>query len=243
MKVNHFLYRHTAWYFALFFIVVLWAFWPGYYSRLHDQPDFRNHTHGLAMSLWCLMLIAQAYLIRRQRYHLHRVLGKWSYVLMPVLIVLTFNLIHSRLQPEGALSTMDLVSMALMVNGALALTTIYLLAIYHRKRPLIHARYMICTIFPLFTPLTDRLIYRNFRSLIQYAPTIEGNPVVPAFGFLLADLLVLGLILWDWKNYKRLDVFPWVLAILIAYHVSLFTFYKFDFWQRFGTWFLSLPLS
>ncbi|MDZ4707936.1 MAG: hypothetical protein SH818_05990 [Saprospiraceae bacterium] len=120
MKVNNFLYRHTAWYFLLFFIVVLRAFWLSYYSHLHDQPDFRNHTHGLAMSLWCLLLITQAYLIRRQRYQLHRVLGKWSYVLMPVLLILTFNLIHSRLKPEGILSTMDLVSMAHMVNGALA---------------------------------------------------------------------------------------------------------------------------
>lgn len=243
MNVNHFLYRHAAWYFLIFFILVLWAFWPSYYSQVHNQPDIRNHTHGVAMSLWCLMLIGQAYLIRRKRYHLHRVVGKWSYVLMTILIGMTFNLIHSRLQKEGPLDTMDMISLALMVNGTLALIAIYVLAIYHRKRPLIHARYMICTIFPLFTPLTDRLIYRNFRSLIQYAPTIEGNPIVPAIGFLLADLLVLGLLVWDWKNNKRLDVFPWVLAILLSYHISLFTFYKFDFWQSFGQWFLSLPLS
>jgi len=243
MKVNQFLYQHAAWWFIGFFILVLWAFWPSYFSKLHQQPDIRNHTHGVAMSLWCLMLITQAYLIRRKRFQLHRVIGKWSYVLMTFLIILTFNLIHSRLQKEGPLGTMDLVSLALMVNGTLALMAIYGLAIYHRKRPLIHARYMICTVFPLFTPLTDRLIYGHFRPLIQYVPTIEGNPIVPIVGFLMADLLVLGLILWDWKNDKRLDVFPKVLIILLIYHISLFTFYKFGFWNDFGVWFLGLPLS
>lgn len=176
MQLNKFLYQYSVIWFILFFLFVLWAFWPSYFSHLYEQPDIRNHTHGVAMSLWCTMLITQAYLIRRKSFQLHRVIGKWSYVLMTFLILLTFNLIHSRLQKQGPLGTMYLISLALMINGTLALIAIYGLAIYHRKRPLIHARYMICTVFPLFTPLTDRLIYGHFRPLIQYVPTIEGNP-------------------------------------------------------------------
>lgn len=243
MNLNQSLYRHSVWYFVLFSIVVVWAFWPSYYSQVQRQADFHNHTHGIAMSAWILLLIAQAWLIRIRKFSIHRTLGKLSYLVMAILIILTFNMIHSRMQTSGALSKMHLVSMALMVNGTLSLIAIYGLAIYYRKQPLVHARYMICTIFPLFTPLTDRLIYRNFQPMIAYAPTIDGNPIVPFFGFLLADLLVLGLLLWDWKSNARLDVFPKVLIILVLYHISLFTFYKLPIWNSFSNWFLSLPLS
>ena len=74
-------------------------------------------------------------------------------------------------------------------------------------------------------------------------PTIEGRPIAPVAGFLLADLLLLLLVYWDWKTHQRLDVFPKVLALLVIYHISVLTFYRFAVWEKFGNWFLSLPLS
>ncbi len=243
MKTNRFLYDYSVVVFVLFFVFALWAFWPGYFSHLGDQEEVRYHTHGIAMTLWCMMLIGQAWLIRKKRFVLHRRLGTLSYFLMPVLLILTLNLVHHLLSDQEAWNPVSLYSLALMVNATIVLAILYGLAIYHRRRPLLHARYMLGTVFPLFTPVTDRLIYGHFKPLLNYMPTIEGRPIAPVAGFLLADLLLLLLVYWDWKTHQRLDVFPKVLALLVIYHISVLTFYRFAFWEKFGNWFLSLPLS
>ncbi len=243
MKTDRFLYDYSALVFVLFFVFALWAFWPSYYSHMGDQEEVRYHTHGIAMTLWCMMLIGQAWLIRKKRFVLHRRLGSFSYFLMPVLLILTLNLVHHLLSSRERWDNISLYSLALMVNATIVLAILYGLAIHHRRRPLLHARYMLGTIFPLFTPVTDRLIYGHFKPLLNYMPTIDGRPVAPVAGFLLADLILLFLVYWDWKTHQRLDVFPKILALLLIYHGSVLFFYRFAFWEKFGNWFLSLPLS
>jgi hypothetical protein len=101
---------------------------------------------------------------------------------------------------------------------------------------------MIASVFPLFTPVTDRLIGRYLPSIVALVPRVGGSPVVPTAGFLLADAILIGLSLWDWATNKRV-VFPVALGVLVLYHASVLTFYQFGFWQAFGRWFVSLPLS
>jgi hypothetical protein len=102
---------------------------------------------------------------------------------------------------------------------------------------------MVCTVFPLFTPVTDRLIGAHLPALVQLVPRMDGAPILPVVGFVLADVLLIGLTVWDWAANKRLDVFPVALAIVAAYHVSVLTFHVLPFWEDFGLWFLRLPLS
>ncbi|MBK6479512.1 MAG: hypothetical protein IPF93_14950 [Saprospiraceae bacterium] len=63
------------------------------------------------------------------------------------------------------------------------LSFLFALAIYHRKHPGLHARYMVSTIFPLFTPVTDRLIHHHFKPILALVPKLEGIPLVPTAGF------------------------------------------------------------
>lgn len=241
--LNKHLYQNGVFFALGFFVLALWAFWPSYYSHLNNLEEPGLHFHGLAMTTWCLLLIAQAFLIRVKKYALHRFVGKVSYVVFPFIVVATLNLIHYRFQGVQQLAGIHLSNIALMVNATLLLAILYGMAIYYRKQPLTHARYMICTIFPMVTPVTDRLIHHHFRSLLAYVPRIEGYAIAPAAGFLLADVLVLGLLIWDWRTHKRLDVFPVVLVLLLLYHASVLYFYQFSFWRSFSQWFLSLPLS
>jgi len=241
--MNKFLYQKSAFWLILFFVIAVFGFWKSYYSFPDKDISFNQHFHGISMTLWCLMLIGQAFLIRAKKYNIHRVVGKSSYLLFPILIFSTFLLIHAGLSGRGFINTPVLHNLALMVNATVALVIIYGLGIYFRKDRLTHARYMVCTIFPLFTPITDRIIYNYIRPLVQYAPTIEGNPIVPFYGFLLANLILIGLVIWDWKSNKRKDVFLIVLGILLLYHISVFTFYQFGFWEGFGSWFLGLGLT
>ncbi len=235
MKLERTIYQNSPFYFIVFFLFMLTGFWFTYFTKLLDQENYRMHMHGVTLILWCLMLISQAYLIRTKRYSLHKTIGKFSYVLVPFLVFTTLDLLKYRL-PEK-LGTMDFFSVALVVNALIAFVIFYVLAIFYRKKSAIHARYMICTAFPMFTPITDRIQYIYFPSTISYLPTIEGNPIAPVVGFALADLLLLALSIWDWRSHKRLNVFPLALVVLLLYHFSVMTFYKFEFWKTFSNWF------
>jgi uncharacterized membrane protein YozB (DUF420 family) len=236
------LYRHGLRLFTIFGLGMLVAFWPSYFSRLSSQSTFHPHAHGLTMSLWVLLLIAQAWLIARGRRQMHRSTGLVSYALVPALVVAAVNFLHFRVRDAADLGDSGLLFVTLVVNALVAFLVLYGLAMWYRRQPAVHARFMIASVFPLFTPVTDRLIGRYLPSLVALVPWVGGSPVVPTAGFLLADVILVALSAWDWTTNKRL-VFPVALGVLALYHASVLTFYQFGFWQAFGRWFTALPLS
>lgn len=240
MKLEKTLLRQSYFYFIGFFILVVAAFWMTYITRISEQPNYRMHLHGFALTLWCLMLISQAYLIRSKNNALHRRIGKFSYVLVPFMLFTTLDLLHYQLSKVERLNVMDYLFMALVVNALVAFVILYGLAIYNRKRSGLHARYMVSTVFPFITPATDRIIGVHFPSLIPHLYTVEGNPVLPIVGFFMVDAIVIALIIWDWRSHKRWNVFPLVLIVLLAYHYSVLNFHKFGFWKTFSEWFVGL---
>lgn len=56
---------------------------------------------SVAMALWLLMLISQAFLIRTDRRTLHRLAGRASYVLVPLIVLSTLSLAHLRVRESG----------------------------------------------------------------------------------------------------------------------------------------------
>lgn len=243
MNLNKILYKDIAIYFVIFFLLAIWAFWPNYFSHILTGIESHIHVHGITMSLWCLTLITQGFLIRSKKYKTHKIIGKFTYVLAPLILISGFNTAHASIVGNEEHNGPYYSSIALMFNSLLFFGLMYGLAIYHVKKPLVHARYMVSTLFPMFTPLTDRLIYFNFRSIVSFFPAIEGQPMVWLFGFALANLILIGLAIWDWKSKKRSYIFLTVLGINIIYDISVISFYKFSVWQRIGDWIMSLPLS
>jgi hypothetical protein len=194
------------------------------------------HLHGATLFLWCLMLIIQPFLIRKKMNLLHRRIGKFSYVLVPTLVFTTFDLLRYRIKQQPAI---DYTFVALVVNALIAFIILYGLAIYYRKKSAVHARYMLCTIFPFFTPATDRIISIYFPSTLEYFPMLNGQPNVMLFGFALADAILIALCIWDWKSHRRLNVFPVALLVLLFYHYSVNTFYQYNFWKTFSDWLIN----
>jgi len=245
------LYRHSARFFVLFLALTLWAFWPSYFARLFDQPNLWFHAHGIVLALWLLLLVVQAQLIRTRRRVWHRRLGKVSFVLAPAVVLVTAVFVHQRvgggvdaatLEALPALPSAVLTSLALMLLSLVSFAVLYGLAIAARREPLTHARWMVCTVFPLFTPVTDRLIAAHLPSLVPFMPQIEGRPILPVAGFAAADLILIALAWWDWGAHGRRDVFPVALAVLLLYHLGTLTLHRVPLWNAFGVWFLGLPL-
>ncbi|MEP7266461.1 MAG: hypothetical protein ABI844_02460 [Saprospiraceae bacterium] len=191
------------------------------------------------MTIWVLLLIIQPFLIKLNLRKLHRTIGSVSYVLVPIILISIFKLlIHN----SGGMKVVDDFSLsfvALVTNAALAFAILFGLAIWYRKRSDIHARFMICTVFPMMTPVTDRLIAHHWRELIPMAPTIGGTPILPFFGFVFSDLLLLGLLIWDWRSNNRKDVFPVALLIVFLFQISVFSLYHFTWWEHFCLWLLN----
>ncbi|GEM_PF-728268 len=243
LKANKHLYRYSGIYFVVFFILALIAFWSSYYSRLTASMDFEVHFHGITMTLWCIMLISQAFFVRFKKFSWHRFSGRLSYILVPLVILSGFNIAHYTIENVPVGHPARYYQSALMFNSIVVFAIIYGLAIYFRKKPLQHARYMVCTILPFITPITDRIIFKYIPALVDYAPTADGIRMVPALGFLLGQVILISLILWDWKKNKQLNAFVIVWIPLTIYHLSVLHFYQYPFWHSFTEWLMSLPLS
>lgn len=245
MNVTNALIRNSVTGFAVFFGFMVLAFWPSYFSRLLAQQSYHAHAHGIAMVLWCILLIAQAWLIRTGQRKLHRAVGKLSFALVPIIVLTTVNFIHFRLSdiPVPQLPSAAFYVLALILNALVAFVILYALAIHHRDNAPLHARYMASTIFPLFTPVTDRLIGAHWPSLVPLVPRIDGAPVLPVVGFILADAILILLVILDWRSKRRLNAFPIALAVLLAYHASVLTLHDIAAWRSFCSWFMNLPLS
>ena len=235
--------RNSVWLFGVFALAMMVAFWPSYYSRLGSQPSPSVHAHGLAMSAWIGLLVAQAWLIRTGRRATHARVGKLSYVAAPMVVIATLHFAHFNLAVVPVLNAGALQFLALVFNALVAFVILYGLAMYFRKQPALHARYMIATLLPFFTPVTDRLSARYAPSLFSVVPAVNGAPFIHAVGFGLADVMLVALAIWDWRANRRADAFLVALGVLVMYHVSVMTFSRLPFWLAFGTWFQSLPLS
>jgi hypothetical protein len=102
---------------------------------------------------------------------------------------------------------------------------------------------MVCTLFPLVTPVSDRLIATYSPAVIGVLPQTGGGQQLPIVGFLAADLILVALAAWDWRVNRRHDVFPVALGVLLVYHIGTLTLHRVPAWNAFCSWFLSLPLS
>ena len=228
------MYRSAVFFFVLLALFAVAGFWPSYLSRLGEVREFRVHYHGIATALWILLLITQAYLMRSGHREMHRRTGRISFVLAPLVVFSILTLAHVRLRDSGAAPSEELlyffyVQLMLSVLFALA----YGLAILHRRDPQRHARYMICTALTPIDPIFARLFYVHLGI---------DRPLGQFLTFAIIDLILVALIWWDWRNRRRLIVFPAMLAVFVAAQVPTFFFYRQAWWQAFAVWYGQIPI-
>jgi hypothetical protein len=235
--------RNAATVLAGIFLFSIWGFWPSYFSRLLET-GWREHFHGITLVSWCMLMVTQAYLIRSNQRPLHRRVGKLSYLLAPLVVISTIALAHSR-YPQDELTVFAFYGLALPTGLLAQFLFAYGLAIYHRRSPAIHARYMVCTTIPLVPPIFDRIMafYLLPPPQAAFMPHIGTDPLYSLISYSVADLALVGFSIWDWRHRKRLNVFPVVLAAFVAFQGLGFVLHRMAFWRSGVEWFLNLPLS
>jgi len=119
MRTHNKLFHNSGFSFIILLFLAIIGFWQSYFSRLFSDIDNYTYFHAITMLLWVGMLITQAFLIRFKKRSLHRFIGKFSYGLLPVLIISLILLAHSRIVigEDGILPTLYIVFTTFIVGN------------------------------------------------------------------------------------------------------------------------------
>jgi hypothetical protein len=226
--------RNSVYFFAALGLFAVAGFWPSYVSRVHQETNLHVHLHGVAMALWCLMLITQGYLIRSDYRPAHRLVGIFSLILVPLIVFSTLSLAHFRVQAAGKEPSTELLYFLYVQLSLLAVFVLaYVLAIANRRTPSIHSGYMVCTALTLVDPIFARLLYNH----LGITP-----PLAQVLTYALIDLILLWLIVWGRRQPRPVTLFPAMLAMFVVAQIPTFFLFKTPAWHAFAVWYGSLPI-
>jgi hypothetical protein len=85
MKLENAINQRSHLFFAGSFVLMLIGFWFTYFTKILDHENYHMHSHGIMLILCCLMLLIQPFLIRARMNSLHKSIGKFSDVLVPLM--------------------------------------------------------------------------------------------------------------------------------------------------------------
>lgn len=215
-------------------LIALLGFWPTYFSKFFNgTADFTQyiHAHATVMMLWVFMLIAQPILIRKGQLSWHKILGKASYILFPLVIIAGALLAHHRAEFETNLAR----DLFIPFKDIVVLLVAYGIAIYHRKDVAIHARGMIATAIPFLEP-----------ALVRFLGNVlpDSSPIPPyTWTVLIMDFILIGLIIRERKEKRGRWVFPLILGLYLIIQFILFSGAEIPGWKSLAEWFARLPLT
>lgn len=227
-------FKYVDYYFLSFIVLVIIGFWPTYFSKFFDgTADFNHyfHFHAITALLWVLFLIVQPMLIRLKRFRIHRLIGKLSYILVPLLIISVLLLAHSRIDPNTENLPWRL---WIPFKDLIIFSFGFGVAIRFRKKVPIHARGMIVAGMALIEPTFVRLIV-NVIGIEQ--------PLGYYLGIAPVYLILLILIIKESKKEKYSWVFKWALGLFLFIHIIRIFKITLPLWDDFAYWFISLPLT
>ena len=128
-------YKNLSIFFIIMLSFIVLGFFRTYFSLF---PTFNGITtiqnfHGITLLCWFAMLIIQPMLIRYGKYKWHRILGKASYILMPLVLISLYLTVrggyirHTKELPDEIDSLTG--ALALDFGNIIAIALFYILAI------------------------------------------------------------------------------------------------------------------
>ena len=242
MQKSYNIYYNLGYWFLFLVVLAIAAFYTSYLSVIFQPTIALIHIHFTLMALWMVTLVAQPFLIKYKKLRVHRMLGKISYLLVPLVLASAFLMMRHGYYRDYKLYTqqasdgiiqLDNDGVLRMIRAMSALPFIwfflfiifYGLAIINRKKSSIHARFMLATALALFGPIIDRITFRIDMIASKFPPE--------SVAFFAADL-VLAILLWKDYKGKRPTRTLWIcLLTYLALQVFYFTITDTVGWQGF----------
>lgn len=207
-------YRHAPYYILVCIAVIFAGFWESYFSVWGKVP-WQFHAHGVAASIWVLMVLAQSWTPHHDQLSLHRAVGKSSLLLFPFLIGGLAAIID--LTAKGFVAADSPVRVQFggefLIGLGLAMAAyvvLYYRALKFRRKVWVHSGYMLATPLILFeSPLS-----RVFGTWLP-AFTIRGpqdfHLIISSIEWAMAVELVV--IAGIWLKYRE-KAYPFLVAAL-----------------------------
>ena len=170
------------------------------------------------------MLIVQPVLIRRRQYKLHRAIGKFSYVLVPV-IVISIVFIAKEAYLKGAAAPDQSKVLAGLFTPFFQIVDfvwLYVLAIINKRNAPAHMRFMITTSLAIMGAGVRR-IFNHYLGMTTAHQFI--------YAFLIIDLVLAGLIIYDIRNKKKLKPYLISAAVIVGSQIAFYTLPGTALWQ------------
>ena len=147
-------YPRASYYMLGVIAIILIGFWPSYFAAGREAP-WQFHAHGIAASLWVLMVTAQSWTAQRKaQLPLHRAVGMASLFLFPFLIGGLAAIIDRQASNYAAGEPLHMLYgpgfMAGTMVAMAAYVTVYYRALKYRRKVWVHAGYMLSTPLILF---------------------------------------------------------------------------------------------
>ena len=216
-------YRNAPYYVLACIAVIVAGFWPSYFAAKEAVP-WQFHAHGVAASIWVLMVLVQSWTVHKEQLPIHRAVGKSSLILFPFLIGGLAAIID--LTAKGFVAADSPVRTTFggqfLIGLALALAAyvvLYYRALKYRRKVWVHSGYMLATPLILFESPFSRVLGHwvpplNSPDLATMIPSIEwamaaelviiaaiwlkyrekANPFLVAAGFIVGQMLTMGLL-------------------------------------------------
>lgn len=208
-------------------VIVLIGFARTYYLKgLFSTPPLPSrfvHLHGIVMTAWVALFIAQVSLVAKRRTKTHQRLGVLGGVLAALVVVvgvLTGLYAAARESPPGPFALQFLV---VPLGDMLVFAVLIAAALYFRRRLDVHKRLMLLAAVNMLAPAIAR-IPLNF---------IANGGALAFFG--LTDLCLLAFVAFDTIRHRRLHpAFLWGTVFIIAMQPLRIGLATTDVWLRFA---------
>jgi uncharacterized membrane protein len=225
----------AGFYFIGLLIIAFLGFWKTYFSRFFygsNDYSFYFHFHAAMMLTWTAILIIQPILIRKKKLQIHRLIGKLSYFIMPLLLISVLFILNITLKriPVNEIRFADILS---PFRDLLFLSIFYTVAVIYKHRIQIHARAMIATGIVFIEPSLGRFLGG------QVFQSILGAYI--AWGIILAVLITL--VVFDWKQKSGRWIFRSMLVVFILSYSITLSGAQFPLLDSGVKWFGKLPLT
>jgi hypothetical protein len=225
-------YKNIVYLFIVFSIIILVGFYKTYFAKFPDFEGLKviHHIHGFTLALWLTLLIAQPLLIRKRKYKLHKALGKFSYVVVPFILIfmlLVYKNLYLKAEASGAPHSENLAILFLPLVDTFPFMIYYTLAIINRRNIAKHMRYMILTAVIVLGPGLSRIF-----SVLLHFDFFTTLVSVSAVLF----CIFIGLIVYDRIHKKHLKPNPYVIGLVIFLipNIAVLFIPKTIWWQTFA---------
>ena len=220
-------YKNISFLFIAILAIIVLGFYKTYFGLFpkFDKVTTIQHIHGLLFTTWFLLLIIQPLLIRYKKYKWHRILGRCTYVLVPLLIIsIHFIAQEAYLNAVAAHVPQKkiLVILYFPTYQILDFALLYLLAIANVKNTPSHMRYMITTSLAIVGAGMRRVFLHWFGM---------SGPDVVLYAFLLTDSILIGLIFFDRIKGSTNKAYLISLGILAVSQLGFYFIPNTAWWQ------------